>query len=237
MMDWSWIGDHTHDITHFTERNAYLGLSSVGLGLVVALALGVVCARYRWLYAPVSAIATALYAIPSLAFFVVLLNFTGLQDRTIIIPLTLYSLSVLVPAVVDGLSNVPETVRQSATAMGFRPFRRLVTVELPIAAPVVIAGLRVATVSSISLVSVGSLLGDNFGGLGYFFTKGFQLPFTTEIWVGIVMVVLLALVSDLVLVIAGRVLTPWVRRAPRRERTALRHRAAGAEVRPEALAS
>jgi osmoprotectant transport system permease protein len=220
-MDWNWIADHTDLIWRQTGRNAYLGLLSVAIGLAIALPLGVLCARFRWLYAPISALTTALYAVPSLAFFVVLLDYTGLRDRVIIIPLAIYSLSVLVPAVVDGLRNVPADVRQSATAMGFGPMRRLVAVELPVAVPVVIAGLRVATVSSLSLVSVGSLLGDNFGGLGYFFTQGFQLPFTTEIWVGIVAVIVLALVCDLVLVIVGRLLTPWVRRRDRRSQRAL----------------
>lgn len=226
-MDWAWVADHLDLIWRQTGRNAYLGLLAVAIGLLVSLPLGVACARFRWLYAPISAVATALYAVPSLAFFVVLLDYTGLRDRTIVIPLTVYTLSILVPAVVDGLSNVPENVRQSATAMGFAPTRRLLTVELPIAVPVVIAGLRVATVSSLSLVSIGSLLGDNFGGLGYFFTQGFQLPFPTEIWVGIVAVVTLALVADLVLVMVGRLLTPWIRRRKRRRITLLRRAKAG----------
>ncbi len=210
-MDWSWVNDHLGQVFHYTGRNAYLGLVSVGFGLLISLPLGVLCARYRWLYAPVAAVATALYAIPSLAFFVVLLDYYGLQDQTIIIPLSLFSLSVLVPAVVDGVRNVPEQVRQSATAMGFGPLRRLVMVELPIAVPVVTAGMRVATVSSLSLVSVGSLLGDNFGGLGYFFNLGDREGFPTAVWTGIIAVVVLALLCDLFLVVVGRVFTPWAR--------------------------
>jgi osmoprotectant transport system permease protein len=227
-MDWAWVADHLDLIWRQTGRNAYLGLLAVGFGLLISLPLGIACARFRWLYAPISALTTALYAVPSLAFFVVLLDYTGLRDRTIIIPLTIYTLSILVPAVVDGLSNVSDNVRQAATAMGYSPTRRLLAVELPIAVPVVIAGLRVATVSSLSLVSIGSLLGDNFGGLGYFFTQGFQLPFTTEIWVGIVAVVVLALFADLVLVIVGRLLTPWVRRRSRRRIVLQRRARAGA---------
>jgi osmoprotectant transport system permease protein len=226
-MDWSWIGDHLGTVMHYTARNAYLGLVSVAIGLAISVPLGVLCARYRWLYVPVSAISTALYAIPSLAFFVVLLNYYGLQDETIIIPLTLFSLSVLIPAVVDGLRNVPEHVRQSATAMGFGPLRRLLTVELPVAVPVVTAGMRVATVSSLSLVSVGSLLGANFGGLGYFFNIGDQEGFPTAVWTGIVAVVVLALVADLVIVIVGYVLTPWARKPAGRRRIARRAAQAG----------
>jgi hypothetical protein len=120
------------------------------------------------------------------------------------------TLSVLLRNVVDGLRSVPESVRQSATAMGFGPLRRLVQVELPIAAPVVIAGTRVATVSNISLVSVGGLIG--LGGLGQLFTDGFQLHQTTRIIMGIVLTVALAVVADGILVVVQRVLTPWARR-------------------------
>jgi osmoprotectant transport system permease protein len=229
-MDWSWVGDHLGQVLHYTGRNAYLGLVSVLIGLAISIPLGVLCARFRWLYIPVSAISTALYAIPSLAFFVVLLNYYGLQDETIIIPLTLFSLSVLIPAVVDGLHNVPEHVRQSATAMGFGPMRRLFTVELPVAVPVVTAGMRVATVSSLSLVSVGSLLGSNFGGLGYYFNLGDQQGFPTAVWTGIVAVVILALVADLVIIIIGYLLTPWARRPSGRRLISRRAAQAGASA-------
>jgi osmoprotectant transport system permease protein len=114
---------------------------------------------------------------------------------------------------VDGLRSVPEPVRQAATAMGFSPLRRLVQVELPIAVPIVIAGLRVATVSSISLVSVGQLIG--IGGLGYLLINGYQLGLFVEVYVGIALIVALALVADVVLVLARRLLTPWQRRTLR----------------------
>jgi osmoprotectant transport system permease protein len=157
-----------------------------------------------------------LYALPALALFVVLIAYTGLNDPTVMIPLTVYSLAVLFPSVVDGLRAVPEPVRQAAVAMGFGTWRRLATVELPVATPVVIAGLRIAAVSSISLVSVGQLIG--IGGLGYLFVDGIQRSFTTEIVTGIVLIVVLALVTDFVLVLARRVLTPWQRGArPARE--------------------
>ncbi len=130
-----------------------------------------------------------------------------------IIPLTLYTLATLVPNVVDGLRSVPDPVRQSATAMGFGAMRRLVRVELPIAIPVVIAGLRVATVASISLVSVGELIGN--GGLGILFTDGEARSFNTEIWVGIALIVILALAADAVLILLRWLLTPWLRSGPR----------------------
>ncbi len=164
-------------------ENAYLGLVPPLLGLVIAVPLGIVCVRWGWLYPPVLSGTSIVYAIPSLALFVALIPYTGLSDTTVIIPLTLFSLCVLVPAVVDGLRSVPEPVRQAATAMGFGTLRRLVQVELPVAAPIVIAGLRVATVSSISLASVGQLIG--VSSLGYLFTDGLQRDFPTEIVVGI----------------------------------------------------
>jgi osmoprotectant transport system permease protein len=150
------------------------------------------------------------YSLPSLAVFIVLIPVTGLATRTtVIVPLTFYSLAVLIPAVVDGLAAVPDHVRQSAVAMGFGPLRRLVQVDLPIAVPVVLAGLRVATVASISLVSVGALIGR--GGLGYLFIDGWQRQFPTPIVVGIVLVVLLAVLADGLLIGAQRLLTPWAR--------------------------
>jgi osmoprotectant transport system permease protein len=202
-VNWSQVGPYTAD-------NALLGLLPPLIGLVIALPVGVVCARFRWFYAPVLSLTTLIYAIPSLALFVVLIDYTGLSNETVIIPLALFSLCVLVPNVVDGLRAVPQPVRQAATAMGFGPMRRLVRVELPLAVPVIIAGLRIAVVSSISLASVGQLIG--VSSLGYFIVDGFQRDFSEEIYVGIVLIIVLALVCDLLLVGTRRLATPWSRR-------------------------
>jgi len=209
-MVWSWIPQNIGQIGQLTLQNAYLGIVSAMLGLGISVPLGIICVRWRLLYPPVLSIASAIYAIPSLALFVVLIAFTGLSDATVIIPLTLFSLCVLVPNVVDGLRSVPEPVRQAATAMGFGPLRRLAQVELPVAIPVIIAGLRVATVSSISLASLGQLIG--VSSLGYFFIDGLQRDFPTEVYVGIAMVIVLALAADLLLIVIRRMLTPWQRR-------------------------
>jgi osmoprotectant transport system permease protein len=208
-MIWSWIPQNIGQIGQLTLQNAYLGIVSALIGLGISVPLGIVCVRWRVLYGPVLSLTSAIYAIPSLALFVVLIAFTGLSDLTVIIPLTLFSLCVLVPNVVDGLRAVPEPVRQAATAMGFGPMRRLIKVELPVAVPIIIAGLRVATVSSISLASLGQLIG--VSSLGYLFIDGLQRDFPTEIWVGIGMVVLLALAADLTLIGIRRLLTPWQR--------------------------
>ena len=207
-MDWS-------QVPQLIWENAYLGIVPALIGLVIALPLGIICVRWRWLYPPVLSVTSVLYALPSLALFIVLIPYTGLTDTTVIIPLTLFSLCVLVPNVVDGLRSVPEPVRQAATAMGFGTLRRLVQVELPVAVPIVIAGLRVAVVSSISLASVGQLIG--VSSLGYLIVDGYQRDFLTEILVGGGLIIALALVCDLLLVLVRRLLTPWRPRRTRRE--------------------
>ncbi|MFB9834293.1 ABC transporter permease [Actinoallomurus acaciae] len=214
LIRWNWIGDHTDLLTDLTLHHIKLALLPILFGLVIAVPLGVVCMRWRWLYPPTLGVANILYGVPSIALFMILLPYFGVgsggkADFTIIVPLTLFSLSVLVPNVVDGLRSVPEPVRQAATAMGFGTLRRLVQVELPIAVPVVIAGARVATVASISLVSVGVLVGN--GGLGQEFIDGYSRDFTTPIIVSSVLILALALISDGVLVAAQRLLTPWAR--------------------------
>ncbi len=206
-MIWSWIPGNAGLIRQLTLENAYLGIVPALLGLVISVPLGIACVRWGWLYPPLLSATSVLYALPSLALFIVLIPYTGLTDTTVIIPLTLFSLCVLLPNVVDGLRAVPDPVRQAATAMGFGTLRRLVQVELPIAVPIVIAGLRIAMVSSISLASVGQLIG--VSSLGYLFIDGYQRDFPTEIIVGLVLIIALALVCDVLLVIARRLLTPW----------------------------
>jgi osmoprotectant transport system permease protein len=210
LVRWDWVADHTQLFTDLTREHLYLALMPVLLGLLVSLPLGIASVRWPWLYPPVFALSNLLYALPSLAVFMLMLDLTGLRSSwTAIIPLTGFTLSVLVPNVVDGLRQVPDPVRQAATAIGFGAFRRLIQVELPIAVPIIMAGMRVATVSSISLVSVAVLVGQ--GGLGQLFIDGFQRDFPTPIVAGIVLTLLLALVADLLLVVLQRLLTPWAR--------------------------
>jgi osmoprotectant transport system permease protein len=211
---WDWITGHLPLIGQLLGEHLFLSVVPVLIGLAVAVPLGVLCARYPALYGPVLLTSTVLYAIPSLALFVFLIGFTGLTSASVIIPLAIYTLSVLVRNVVDGIRSVPEAVRDSAVGMGFGPLRRLLQVELPVALPLVMAGTRVATVANISMVSIGALLG--FGGLGQLFTTyGIQLNFfATPIVAGIVLTVGLAVAADAVLVGVQRLLTPW---APRGE--------------------
>lgn len=210
LVRWDWIGRNWPSIQALLVDHVIMALVPVLLGLLIALPLGLASARWRLLYQPTVGLMNVIYSLPSLAVFIVLIPLTGLAERaTVIIPLIFYSLAVLIPAVVDGLGAVPDHVRQSAVAMGFGPMRRLLQVDLPIAVPVVLAGLRVATVSSISLVSVGALIGK--GGLGYLFIDGWQRQFYTPIIVGILLVVVLAVLADGLIVLAQRLLTPWAR--------------------------
>lgn len=207
-MMWSWIGDNTALIRHLTWENAKLGVLPALYGLIISLPLGVIAARWRWFYPPVLTVINIVYAVPSLALFIALIPAFGLTDTTVIIALTAFSLCVILPNVVAGLRGVPTAATTAATAMGYGPLRRLLTVELPLAIPVIIAGLRVGVVSGISLASVGQLIG--VSSLGYLFIDGLQRSFPTEIYVGLVLVIVLALVCDVILIAARRLMTPWL---------------------------
>ncbi|MHC5905878.1 ABC transporter permease [Streptomyces sp. S6] len=188
-------------------------------GLVIALPLGQLCVRLKWLYPPVLWVTTVLYAIPSLAFFVVLIDYTGMTELTVMIPLTVYSLVVLVPAIVDAVRSVPQETLAAATAMGFGPVRRYVQVQLPIAVPAIIAGLRVAVASSISLVSVGTLIG-NQGALGNLLHDANIYNRPELAWNSVLTSAALAVIVDALLVGLRTLLTPWMPRAgARRPRT------------------
>jgi len=189
-----------------------LALIPVVIGVIVALPLGYLAVRHDWLYQPLITISGVLYSIPSLALFVALPLIIGtkvLSPLNIIVALAIYTVALMVRSVADALRSVDRNVTQAATAMGYRPLKRLFGVDLPIATPVILAGVRVATVSNISLVSVGAIIG--VGGLGALFTRGLQLRFPEPIIVGIVLSVILAAVMDSLIVLAQRYLTPWAR--------------------------
>jgi osmoprotectant transport system permease protein len=194
------------------RQHIALALIPVLIGFVLALPIGYLGVRFPWLYHPLVNTCGVLYSIPSLALFVflpVLLGTKILSPLNIVVALTIYTVALLARTVADGLKSVDPLVVQSATAMGYRRLRRLTDVELPVALPVILAGLRVATVANISLVSVGALIG--VGGLGQLFTRGFQLFYVEPILVGIILSVLLAATADLVIVLLGRLVTPWTR--------------------------
>ncbi|MFB7997774.1 ABC transporter permease [Streptomyces sp. NPDC056002] len=209
-IDWSWMSEHTSDLTALTLSHLQAALSAVALGLVISLPLAVVAHRVKPLRGFLLGFSNVLFTIPSIAVFVLLLPVSGLTRTTTVIGLTIYTLVVLLRNTVEGLDSVPAKTKEAAKAMGTRPLRTLLTVELPLALPVIMAGVRIATVMAISLVSVATYIGD--GGLGQLFTDGFQRNFPTPVIAGVVLTLLLALAADAVLVAVQYVLTPWTRR-------------------------
>ncbi|GDY31253.1 ABC transporter permease [Gandjariella thermophila] len=212
----SWLARNWPHILDLVRQHLELAGVPLLAGLLLSVPLGWLANRSVAARGLLLSVSGVLYTIPSLALLVVLPAVIGtkiLNPVNVMVALTVYTIALLVRSVTDALGSVPTHVVSAADAMGFRPLRRFLTVELPLAVPVVVAGLRVAAVSNISLVSVGALIG--VGGLGELFTDGFQLQFLTPIVVGIVGSVLLALLADAVLLVAGRALTPWERGARR----------------------
>ena len=208
----TWVLGNLDLIGGLLLQHLYFALPPIIIGLVLAIPLGWLANRNAALRSTLVNISGLLYTIPSLALFVLLPPLLGtgiLNPANVIVALTVYTVALLVRTVTDGLSAVPPIVVNSATAMGYTPFRRFLGVELPLAVPVILAGLRVASVSSISLVTVGAVIG--FGGLGKMFTDAFQRDIPSETIAGIVLVLLLALALDGLILLIGRALTPWSR--------------------------
>jgi osmoprotectant transport system permease protein len=207
---WPWVSDHLDEIGDRLQQHIELVVLSLALGLVIAIPLALLSERYRRLYGPVLAITSVIYTIPSLALFALLLPLTGLSQQTAVIPLAGYSLLILVRNTVTGLDGVPEDVKDAAAGMGYSPMRQLVRVELPLALPAIMAGIRIATVTVIGLVTVTALIG--LGGLGSLMLDGFKRDFRTPLTVGIVLSLALAVIADLSLVGIQRLATPWRRK-------------------------
>lgn len=207
---WDWISRNTGVIRHDLVVHLELTAAAVLLGLLVALPLGVLSQRRRRWYGPVLGLTGVLYTIPSLAAFAMLIPFTGLSTWTALIPLTSYTLLILVRNVVAGLDAVPAEVRESADAMGYTPLRRLLRVELPLALPAIMAGIRIATVTTVGLLTVAAIVG--LGGLGHLILVGLQRPIRTAVTVGAALSVLVAVAADLVLAGVQRSLSPWARK-------------------------
>ena len=206
---WSWVGDHLDDIRDYFIQHVQLTVLAVLFGLLLAFPLSLGAIRWPRLYAPLLGFTGMLFTIPSLALFILMIPFTGLSVWTSLIGLTMYTLLILVRNIVEGLRGVDRDVREAAQAMGYTRARQLLRVELPLALPVIMAGIRIATVTTIGLVTVTALIGQ--GGLGRLFIDGFTLNFTTPIIIGIVLSALLAFAADLALVGLQRQLTPWAR--------------------------
>ena len=197
-------------IRHYTAQHNRFTLIAVGLGVLVAFPIAYLAHRRPLLYPPLLAATNVIYAIPSLALFALLGPFLGYtNDKPIIVAMALYTLVILVRNIVEGLRAVPRSVTDAATGLGYSRFRRFLAVELPLAVPTIIAGLRLATVSTISLITVGGAIGK--GALGRMFADGIDRQIPVQLWAGVVAVVVLALVADVALLLIGRLLTPWTR--------------------------
>lgn len=213
LFEWRWVDRNAHNIVRRLGEHLSLTAAALALGLIVSVALAVISLRWRWFYSLSLAGAGALYVIPSLGAFALLVPFFGLSFTTAVIPLATYTLLILLRNIVTGVEQVPADVREAAVGMGFTRMRLLLRVELPLALPVVIAGLRVAAVTTIGLVTVTSMLG--MGGLGFFIRQGIQTttPNPTAIIVGVGLSIVLAVVVDFLLWLSERTLAPWARKA------------------------
>ena len=205
-----WVLDNLDEIGQRLGEHIVMVVVSVAIGFVVSFALAMLARRYPRLYGPIIGVTGTLYAIPSLALFVLLIPLTGLTLTTGIIALALYTLLILVRNIVTALEGVPADVIESANGMGYAPAQRFWRVELPIALPIIVAGLRIATVTTIGLVTVTTFIG--LGGLGYLIiNSGTRRFFPTSIYVGVILCVVLAVLADLLLLWAQKRLTPWAR--------------------------
>lgn len=204
---WDWVGRNTDLIRHALWVHVELTVISVVLGLVISLPLAVWAQRHRRLLGPVLGVTGVLYTIPSLAAFALLIPYTGGGDLTAVIPLTAYTLLILVRNIVAGLDAVPDEALQAADAMGLTRSQRLWRLELPLAVPAVMAGVRIAVVSTVGMLTIAALVG--LGGLGQLIMIGLNRPVRTAVTVGAVLSVALAVVADVGLAGVQRLVTPW----------------------------
>ena len=209
MIDWGWMADHVDVLAGRLVQHLYLAAIALVIGFAISFALAIWSVRRRRVYAPIAAFAGILYTIPSLALFAALVPITGLSLATAEIPLVMYTILIFVRNIVAGFDAVPPDALEAADGMGYTRNQRLWRVELPLAVPLTIAGLRVASVSTIGLVTISGAIGDRFGGLGFFIFEGYRRGFPTEILFGAVPSMLLAVAVDLALVAAQRRVTPW----------------------------
>jgi len=209
LIRWDWIGSHVDEIALRIGEHLELTVIAVVVGLVIAFALSFIGLRIPRLYPPITWVSGILYTIPSLALFSMLVPYTGLSLLTAEIGLVSYTLLILIRNIVGGIRSVPAEVRDAARGMGYTPRQILLRIELPLALGVIFAGIRVATITTIGLVTVTALIGE--GGLGYFILLGIQLFFSTPLVIGALGSVALAVVADAALVLTQRALTPWTR--------------------------
>ncbi len=211
-----WIAENIGLILGLSWTHLRQSLIAVVLGLLISVPLGRIAWRRRAVRGPVVLLTGLLYTIPSLALLILMpaaFGYSVISETNLVAALTLYAVAILMRSVVDGLDSVDRDTLLSATATGYGPIRRFWSIELPLAGPVILAGVRVVSVSTIALATVGTLIGVN--NLGYLFTNGLDRRLIEEVVAGVGAVVLLALLVDLALVVLGRILLPWQRAGTR----------------------
>jgi osmoprotectant transport system permease protein len=208
---WDWIADNIDVILLAIWQHIVLTAVPLAAGFAISLGLAIWAVRKPRVYGPVTAVTGVLYTIPSLAAFALLVPVFGFSMLVAFVPLTTYTLLILFRNIVAGFQGVPSDVLEAADAMGYRSRERLLRVEIPLAVPLMITGIRLAAVTLIGLATVASILGSSFGGLGQLITEGLQTFFPTKYVLGAVLSVLLAFVVDFGLVRVERLVTPWAR--------------------------
>jgi osmoprotectant transport system permease protein len=211
LFDFTWTFGHLDQIWTRIIQHFQLIIVPMLIGIAISLILAVWAVRQRWAYAPVTLITGILYTIPSLAAFAVLRPITGLSFITAWIPLTTYTLLILFRNFTAGFTSVPAEILEAAEGMGYTRRQRLLRVELPLAVPLMIAGIRLASVTTIGLATIVAVLGDQFGGLGQLITEGIQTFFPTKYLLGAIISVVLAVGADILFVRLERLITPWAR--------------------------
>jgi osmoprotectant transport system permease protein len=208
-----WCGayftDYRTELVDATTQHLLITVSAIALSIVIAFPLALVARRIRRLETAILGVSTALYTVPSLALFPLLVPFTGISTATVVIGLALYALTILVRSILDGLGSVPDEVRESARGLGYGGVSQLFRIELPLALPVMMGGLRVATVSTVALTTVGALVAH--GGLGNLIADGVTNDFKAELLAACLLCVAIALILDVLIVGLERLLTPWTR--------------------------
>lgn len=206
-----YLVDRRPELVDATIEHLWITFAAVALAVVIAFPMALLARRHPRLESSVLGTSTGLYTIPSLALFPLLVPFTGITATTVVIGLALYALTVLVRSMLDGLRAVPDDVLESADGLGYSPTSRLMKVELPLALPVMMGGLRVATVSTVALTTVGALVAH--GGLGNLLAEGVTTNFRAQLLAASVLCVVIAVFLDVLLVGLQRLLTPWTRGA------------------------
>lgn len=209
LIDWSWIQRNADQIWDRTLEHLALTGISVAIGLAISVGLAVVALRWRWTYRPITWFTGLLYTIPSLALFALLVPFVGLSRSNAIIALTSYTLLILVRNIVAGIDGVSQSVLEAADGMGYTRTARFWRMEVPLALPAIIAGVRIASVTTVGLVTVTAVLG--LGGYGFFILRGLNTFFWTQIIVGVALSVILAALLDMAFIGLQKALSPWAR--------------------------